>query len=175
MIKPTLVVVDAVSSSSDDENEDVALPNIQKLIDSGLARRVYEFCYKYSLLKHEGCRIDKPYVERKKELGLKPEDLSDDIILAGGSLGNGHLEVFVSLLKQLRDERRAVRIHFPTDCTYSLENHYDSVENWNNCIIGDSKMLVLNLYREAAKEYACPAYVSKINGEETERTPVTEL
>ena len=80
MIKPTLVVVDAVSSSSDDENEDVALPNIQKLIDSGLARRVYEFCYKYSLLKHEGCRIDKPYVERKKELATQAKRIKSSFL-----------------------------------------------------------------------------------------------
>lgn len=157
-----LVVVDAIPPDIDD-NDDIALANIQRLVQSGIAGIVYEFfTYRPTL------GIDDPAIKRQKIKG-NDEDyaldgITSDMIIAGGSLGNKHYQAFVSIMAQIRKASRPSSIHIPIDCTCSFENKYDSGESWADGSIGSLDMEVLQKYHEALARAAPPAYVSMVDG-----------
>jgi hypothetical protein len=159
----SLVVIDAVSHNIE-ENGDVALKNIQGLIDSGIAKNIYEFLVGESCLRHDGRKIKRRYWEKVKLEDVLPEVSSGKIILVGGSLGNGHYDAFVDLVKQSKETGDGTVIHIPFDCTYSFEERYDSGESWSDGKIGNPKMPIYKKYIEAIKEIYPDAYSIRVDG-----------
>ncbi len=141
----SLVVVDAVAPDIE-EDPGIALPNIQALIDSGITGNIYELYAGRSELKHNG--------ERTKKTELDPVDtagkIKGEVILVGGSLGNKHYKVFLSLLNRIGDYTNPV-LHIPFDCTYSFEQKYDSGDSWEEGKIASPDMPVFKKYRQAMR------------------------
>ena len=166
-----LVVIDAVSPDID-ENGDIALSNIQKLVRSGIADTVYEFfTYEPTL------GIEDPAIKRQKveDAGgnYRLEAIPDNIILAGGSLGNRHKRAFDSILAQAREAGKPINIIVPLDCTYSFEPRYDSGESWTDGDTGRLDMEVLGMYHQAIARAASASYITMIDGNVSSQSGTT--
>ena len=164
----SLVIIDAVSKNIE-ENGDVALANIKSLVNARLTGKVYDF---------SNPPIESPYRAMPKKQDGKHyvlDELTKDIIIAGGSLGNEHFSAFVSILQQARDACVAPKIHIPFNCTYSFTNEYDSGEPWTDGCLGRSDMKVFGDYTKHLVKNAPGAYLIEKNGSVTEKSPIFTL
>ena len=146
----SLVVVNAVSPDIE-EYPEVALPNIQAVVDRCITSNIYEFFVGSSELKHSGKKLGANYRRHGELSTLLSETVPGEIILAGGSLGNKHYDVFTALLEAIKAKGHASGIHIPFDCIYSFESKYDSGESWEEGKLANKKMPVFDNYRAALK------------------------
>jgi hypothetical protein len=136
----SIVVVDAVAYDID-ENPDAALKNIQDLVKSGLTDKMYEFRAGESYLSSVG---NVKTLDRRYSL----DEVTDNIVLVGGSLGNKHASALWQIIKQAEKEGKTPKIHVPLDCTYSFTQEYDSGESWTDGCLGYQEMEILAGYKK---------------------------
>lgn len=165
--KNLLVIVDAISTFIDDDSEDM-VPHLQKLIDSGAFESVHEFFTWDSKLRHSGART-------KGQEGKLEQIPSQDLVIAGGSLGNEHLRVFNSILEQMRKQRSHPTLHMPLEYCYSFEDHYDSGESWTTLCRGRKDMEILGAYTKALEQHASGSYIVSVDREVVSHSHPTVL
>ena len=147
----SLVVVDAVSPSIEEEG-DIALANIQDMVNFYTGGMVYNFNEGSSHLVHNGKNIVRGPKETVDISSIIDEIIPGQIILAGGSLGNEHYIAFTNLIREASKKGRESVIHIPFDCTYSFEQEYDSGESWTDGCIGNQDMPIFQRYRDRTSE-----------------------
>ncbi len=157
----SLVVVDAVAPDIEDYPE-VALSNIQAVVDRGITSNIYEFFVGSSELRHNGKKLGGKYRRCGEISDILSETVPGEIILVGGSLGNKHYDIFAALLESIKVKEYASGIHIPFDCIYSFESKYDSGESWEEGKLANKDMPVFDRYRVALKDLTLP--YSVVNG-----------
>jgi hypothetical protein len=165
-----LVVVESESSDTTIEGGDIVLPNIQNLINTEIASAVYDFSVRQSRLEHDG-----KYIQLNHKSVYRIDDLVDEVIIAGGSLGNEHYDVFKALLQQYSNAGKSLHVNIPLNCTYSFTQETDSGDKWNEAILGNQNLPILKKYNEGLKKYASNAYLIERDGSIVEKSPVTTL
>ncbi|MBS3098034.1 hypothetical protein J4209_04545 [Candidatus Woesearchaeota archaeon] len=172
-----LVVIDAVLPGVE-EDKDIALSRIQKLIDEGVPRlkdaglntQIYEFFLMESGLNHDGAKIN-----RSVRSDYKINDVPYELILVGGALWSKHYDAFVSLLQQSRKAGKTPKINLPFDCISAFECKHDQGDNWTEGILASPDMPVFDNYIKAIREYASSAYLIERDGKATESSLITTL